>query len=168
MLESLRIKLEINEFLIWRCRSDLLHPNRRDLPLKISNQTNKIPPVSSPKKTNKELTAEDYYQIYKRSKESVGPTKKTLERKSSFTSPSTSSKTENRTRESVSRSKSFSAYSAKPGHSVSNERLRDSSGDRLSVDEVVDSDVKANIIMLEQNNQKPTEITKVTGGIAER
>ena len=162
MRESLRIKLEINEFLIWRCRSDLLHPNRRDLPLKISNQTNKIPPVSSPKKTNKELTAEDYYQIYKRSKESVGPTKKTLERKSSFTSPSATSKTENRTRESVSRSKSFSAYSAKPG------RLRDSSGDRLSVDEVVDSDVKANIIMLEQNNQKPTEITKVTGGIAER
>ena len=116
------------------------------------------------KKNSQDLTAEDYYQIYRKTKE-ASTTKKGLERKSSFTSPSTTATSqqqqENRresTSTSLGRSKSFSSYSARrPGH----ETLSDAD----QVDGTTTTKTDAN--MLEQSNKKPPEV-KVNGGIAER
>jgi hypothetical protein len=101
------------------------------------------------KKSSGQLTAEDYYEIYRNLKAEGGLKKsqsKGVTRQSSFSSrasPKEIPKESNKVR----RSSTFSVHPLKH---------RDFSPDELNKPE-----------MLEQNNQRPPEI-KVTGGIAER
>ena len=110
------------------------------------------------------LSAQDYYAIYRNSKE-TGNGKK-VERKGGFSSSASTSPKENRPENSqgLNRSKSFSAYS------LQNRNKNPAADDlirRGREEDQADKCVKEDTNMLEQNNKRPPEI-KVTGGIAER
>ncbi len=110
------------------------------------------------------LSAQDYYAIYRNSKES-GNGKK-VERKGSFSSSASTSPKENRPENSqgLNRSKSFSAYSLQ---NRNKNPAADDLNRRGKEEDQADNSVKEDNKMLEQNNKRPPEI-KVTGGIAER
>lgn len=148
-------------------------PKIEVLPLRVSNQNKPSPSSSSSsyetlskekvtKKTSRELTADDYYEIYRKTKE--GEKRKGVERKASFSSSTQENRRESSSTN-ISRSKSFSAYSIK-NRQKPDEFVR-KSDDRLNVEDQADNCNHENNNMLEQTSQRPPEI-KVTGGIAER
>jgi hypothetical protein len=113
-----------------------------------------------------QFTAQDYYEIYRKSKEVDGngsKKSKGVQRKSSFSSHSPP--TEKEKGGGLNRSKSFSAYSIKNRRNPSPVELK--GHERLSDIESEICDKVTMDIMLEQNNRRPPEL-KVTGGIAER
>ena len=117
------------------------------------------------KKTSRELTADDYYEIYRKTKEGEKVEKrKGVERKASFSSTTQENRRESSSTN-ISRSKSFSAYSIKNRQKP--DEFARKSDDRLNVGDQADNCNHENNNMLEQTSQRPPEI-KVTGGIAER